>query len=41
MSPTPSHQPELLKKPYVGKTTANIPNYYEAGSTKAASYTVS
>jgi len=41
MSATPSHQPELLKKPYVGKTTANIPNYYEAGSTKAASYTVS
>ena len=41
MSATPSHQPELLKKHYVGKTTPNIPNYYEAGSTKAASYTVS
>lgn len=41
MSATPSHQPELLKKPYVGKTSANIPNYYEAGSTKAASYTIS
>ena len=36
---TPSHQPDLLKKPHVGKTTPNVPRYYEEGSTKAASYT--
>ena len=37
---SPSHQPDLLKKPYVGKTTPNIPNYYNDGSIQAASYTV-
>ena len=41
VSASPSHQPDLLKKPYIGKTTPNIPNFYEDGSTKAASYTVS
>ena len=40
VSASPSHQPDLLKKPYVGKTTPNIPNYYEDGSTQAASYSV-
>ena len=41
VSATPSDQPELLKKPYVGRTSPNIPSFYEAGSAKAASYTVS
>jgi len=40
VSASPSHQPDLLNKPDIGKTTPNIPNYYEEGSTKAASYTV-
>ncbi len=40
VSATPSDQPELLKKPEIGKTTPNVPRYYNDGSIKAASYTV-
>jgi len=40
VSATPSDQPELLKKPYVGRTSPNIPRFYETGSNTAASFTV-
>ena len=41
VSATPSDQPELLKKPDVGRTSPNIPSFYESGSNTAASFTVS
>ena len=37
---SPSHQPDLLRKIEGGKTSPNLPRYYEDGSTQAASYTV-
>ena len=40
VSATPSDQPELLKKPDVGRTSPNIPGFYESGANKAASFTV-
>ena len=40
VSATPSDQPELLKKPEIGKTTPNVPRFYNDGSIKAASFTV-
>ena len=38
VSATPSDQPELLKKPYVGRTSPNLGSFYEQGSNTAASY---
>ena len=38
VSATPSDQPELLKKPYVGRTSPNLGAFYEQGSNTAASY---
>ena len=39
MSATPSHQPELLKKPDAPYNTPNVPDMYQSGSTTAAEYT--
>tara|TARA_B100000963_G_scaffold205146_1_gene178642 strand:- start:4829 stop:5308 length:480 start_codon:yes stop_codon:yes gene_type:complete len=39
VSATPSDQPELLKKPHIGRTTPNIPKYALDGAEKAATYT--
>lgn len=39
MSSTPSHQPELLKKPESPYSTPNLPDMYQSGAKTAADYT--
>ena len=39
MSASPTHQPELLKKPNIASNSVNLPNEYEKASATAAGYT--
>ena len=39
MSASPTHQPELLKKPNIASNSVNLPNEYEKASVTAAGYT--